>query len=100
MCRVVNLKHAAYDVYIGRAGKGMRSDWGNPFVIGRDGTRAEVIAKYKQLLWQRIKSGEVSIPDLLALDGKTLGCFCKPAACHGDVIAAAVACAKEQPNGY
>ena len=35
MCRVVNLKHAAYDVYIGRAGKGIRSDWGNPFVIGR-----------------------------------------------------------------
>ena len=100
MCRVVNLKHAAYDVYIGRAGKGMRSDWGNPFVIGRDGTRAEVIAKYKQLLWQRIKSGGVSIPDLLALDGKTLGCFCKPAACHGDVIVAAVAWAKEQPNGY
>ena len=100
MCRVVNLKYAAYDVYIGRAGMGLRCDWGNPFVIGRDGTRAEVIAKYKQLLWQRIKSGEVSIPDLLALDGKTLGCFCKPAACHGDVIAAAVAWAKEQPNGY
>ncbi len=25
--------------------------------------------------------------DVLALKGKTLGCHCKPAACHGDVIA-------------
>jgi len=29
-------------VYIGRG-----SPWGNPFVIGRDGNRAEVIAKYE-----------------------------------------------------
>lgn len=43
MCRVLNKRTDAYDgaVYIGR-----RSKWGNPFVIGRDGTRAEVIAKY------------------------------------------------------
>ena len=96
MCNVVNLKNARYDVYIGRPGRGMSSEWGNPFVIGKDGTRAEVIAKYKALLWRRIKSGEVSIEALKALDGKTLGCFCKPQACHGDVIAAAVAWAMQQ----
>ena len=96
MCNVVNLKNARYDVYIGRPGRGMSSEWGNPFVIGKDGTRAEVIAKYKAMLWQRIKSGEISLEKLAALDGKTLGCFCKPAACHGDVIAAAVAWAVQQ----
>jgi hypothetical protein len=42
MCRVLNKRTDTHDgaVYIGRGSK-----WGNPFVIGRDGTRAEVIAK-------------------------------------------------------
>ena len=33
------------DLYIGRPSK-----WGNPFVIGRDGTRDEVILKYAELV--------------------------------------------------
>lgn len=58
--------------------------WGNPFVIGRDGTRDEVIAKYEARLRSR--------PDLMAklpqLKGKVLGCFCAPLRrCHGDVLA-------------
>jgi hypothetical protein len=36
----------AFDIYIGRPGKGRSGPWGNPFIIGKDGTRAEVIAKY------------------------------------------------------
>ena len=91
MCEVVNKYKSQFDVYIGRG-----SRWGNPFHIGADGSRSEVIEKFRQLLWQRIKSGEVNIDDLIALDGKRLGCFCKPKACHGDVIAAAVAWAKKQ----
>ena len=79
--RVVNLRREGYDVYIGR-GSGERGKWGNPFAIGRDGTREEVIAKYREYI--------VGRPDLLAqlrnLRGKRLGCFCKPAACHGDVL--------------
>jgi hypothetical protein len=43
--RVVHCKREAFNVYIGRPGK-----WGNPFVIGKDGTRAEVIAKYEAWL--------------------------------------------------
>lgn len=78
--RAVNKKSGErYDIYIGRG-----SIWGNPFVIGRDGTRKEVISKYRDYLLSR--------PDLLALiptlQGKVLGCFCKPSACHGDVLAA------------
>lgn len=47
MCRVLNARivgkaPAPGRVYIGRPGK-----WGNPFVIGRDGSREEVIAKYR-----------------------------------------------------
>ena len=40
--RVVNINKEIYDVYIGRPSK-----WGCPFVIGKDGTRKEVIAKYR-----------------------------------------------------
>lgn len=77
--KVVNKYHKVpYDVYIGRG-----SIWGNPFVIDKDGTREEVIAKYEQYL--------LNSPDLLAkvgsLYGKTLCCFCAPKACHGDVLA-------------
>lgn len=39
--RVVHCKREPYDVYIGRGSK-----WGNPFKIGPDGSRADVIAKY------------------------------------------------------
>ena len=40
--RVVNCKKEPYDVYIGRPSK-----WGNPFKIGRDGSRQEVILNIK-----------------------------------------------------
>ena len=76
--KVVHCKRARYDVYIGRPSK-----WGNPFAVGRDGTRVQVIARYEH--WVR------SQPELIAalpeLEGKTLGCWCAPNACHGDVLA-------------
>jgi len=78
---VVNVdKNESYDIYIGRG-----SDWGNPYAIGIDGDRDEVIRKY-QYDFERgfLKSNK---EQLLKLRGKTLGCHCKPAACHGDVLA-------------
>ena len=76
--RVVHCKRDRYDVYIGRP-----APWGNPFEIGRDGSRDEVIKKYRQ--WLAAK------PELIArakveLRGKTLGCWCAPKPCHGDVL--------------
>ena len=75
---VVHCKKEAYDIYIGRPSK-----WGNPFTIGKDGTREEVIEKYKVYISNK--------PDLRAsldeLKGKVLGCWCKPKPCHGDVLA-------------
>ena len=62
--------------YIGRG-----SPWGNPFVIGKDGTRDEVCNKFEALALFNYK--------LLArarkeLRGRDLICFCKPLRCHGD----------------
>ena len=75
--RVVHCKKEPYDVYIGRPSK-----WGNPFVNGEDGNRDAVIALYETWIRQQ--------PDLMAalpeLRGKTLGCWCAPQACHGDVL--------------
>lgn len=68
-------------VYIGRPSK-----WGNPYRSGIDGTKAEVIQKYKEYLY--------SSPELMAslheLVGKDLVCWCKPRPCHGDVLMQAV----------
>lgn len=75
--KVVNLRHDFCDVEICRPGQ-----WGNPFLIGRDGTRAEVIEKYREWI--------LTQPHLLAqlpmLRGKRLGCYCAPAPCHGDIL--------------
>jgi hypothetical protein len=42
---VVHYKKDAYDIYVGRPSK-----FGNPFVIGKDGTRQEVVNKYREWL--------------------------------------------------
>jgi hypothetical protein len=75
--RVVNIRKEPYDVYIGRP-----SIWGNRFIIGPDGTREEVVQKFKD--WVQTQ------PDLIEkakmeLKDKTLGCYCFPLACHGNV---------------
>lgn len=83
-CTVVNKRnHKATpnDVYIGRPSK-----WGNPFVIGRDGNREQVITKY--CVW--LANNDELKADLPELKGKTLVCWCKPHECHGDVLAALV----------
>jgi hypothetical protein len=81
---VVHCTKSSFDVYIGRRSGKFKEDsiWHNPCRIGKDGTRQEVIAKYRSYILGR--------PDLLALlptlKGKVLGCWCKPDACHGDVL--------------
>jgi hypothetical protein len=75
---VVHCKQSPFDIYIGRPSK-----WGNPFHVGRDGTREEVIAKYEEWLHTQ----DHLMTSLAELRGKTLGCWCTPAACHGDVLA-------------
>ena len=70
--------------------------WGNPFIIGVDGDRQAVIAKYKARLWDRIRNGEVSLESLASLHGKQLLCVCVPLPCHADVLADAAAWAVQE----
>ncbi|MEV6598737.1 DUF4326 domain-containing protein [Actinoplanes sp. NPDC051346] len=91
---VVNLKGHRDDpdyadvVYVGRAMT--RGGWrlaesplASPFRPGPDGSREEVVTRYRSYLLGR--------PDLLALlpglRGRRLGCWCVPLACHAEVIA-------------
>lgn len=75
---VSHVREGIHDVYIGRPSK-----WGNPFIIGVHGDRSQVINKYKAYIHSRPTLLE-AIPELC---GKCLGCYCKPLACHGDVLA-------------
>lgn len=69
-------------VYIGRP-----SRWGNPFVIGKHGSRSEVILLYKNRLIHELQETPGLVPTLRSLRGKALGCYCAPKPCHGDVLA-------------
>lgn len=75
--KVVHCKKSSYDIYIGRPSK-----WGNPFSIGKHGTREEVISKYEAY----IMDNSELLKALPELKGKILGCWCTPKACHGDVL--------------
>lgn len=72
-------------VYIGREMnyyvKGAKgSKWKNPFSVKRYG-REKCLELYKQYVYD---SG--LIEDIEELEGKTLGCWCKPEKCHGDIL--------------
>jgi len=76
---VVHCKREHCDVFVGRP-----SRWGNPFRVGYDGTREEVIQRFEEWL--------LSQPELVEdvqreLKGKVLGCFCAPLPCHALVLA-------------
>lgn len=78
MTKVVHCKREQYDVYIGRPTK-----WGNPFLIGKDGDREEVVRKYREWLLTQPQLIEDARNELR---GKVLACWCSPQACHGDVL--------------
>lgn len=94
MIHVVNKKDWKNDgtgVYIGRP-----SVLSNPYRIGPDGNRFEVIEKYKNRLRRLSKTGPVwseirSLKQQYKEKGElTLVCFCKPLPCHGDVLKEAI----------
>jgi hypothetical protein len=82
MCKVLNAKHVGKQSTPDRVNVGRPSEWGNPFKLGRDGTRADVIAKYRAWIVQQ--------PALMAalpeLRGRNLVCWCAPKPCHADVL--------------
>ena len=75
------------------------SRWGNPFKIGVDGTPAECVQKYKDLMFPYRHRGknsgldkffitEANMRDVQSeLRGKNLACWCKIGSpCHADVL--------------
>jgi len=63
--------------YVGRP-----SEFGNLFIVGRDGDQEECVMKYEAYLDQH--------PELVAqikreLRGWNLICWCKPKRCHADI---------------
>lgn len=97
-----NLKEWMEDennVYIGRKGivfieingkkqryPGQDSIWANPYKIGSDGDREEVLKKYARYITRRLIEEPGLLKKLRELKGKTLGCWCKPQRCHGDIL--------------
>jgi hypothetical protein len=65
-------------VYIGRPSK-----WGNPFVIGKDGTRDDVCDKHEEY----VIHDAALLADVRSLRDKILVCYCHPKRCHGDLLA-------------
>lgn len=75
------------DIYIGRAcnmggWKLPKSKWHNPYTVREAGSATEAVALYKEY----IMKSPTLLRDLPELRGKTLGCWCKPGPCHGDVL--------------
>lgn len=79
-------------IYIGRANgrRGLKaSKWQNPFKIGHDGTRNEVVSRFRYLMATSVRRAE-----LRELAGRPLACWCRhdgeertdDNTCHGDVL--------------
>ena len=82
------------NVYIGRKGivfiDGKRypehdSIWCNPYKIGKDGNRDQVLEKYKKYITDKLNDDDMK-KQLCELKDKCLGCWCKPDKCHGDIL--------------
>ena len=101
MSKVINIKNSelkkiGYDnlvewlendehIYIGRnmsfyVAGAVGSKWQNPYSL-----KQYTIDDSLKLYEKHIKDSGL-INDILELDGKILGCWCKPNKCHGDVL--------------
>lgn len=73
------------DVYIGRAGHGRDSYFGNPFPLGGE-SRGSTLRKYEEYARNRIETDPEFRQRVKELYGKRLFCFCHPQSCHGDIL--------------
>lgn len=95
--RVVNLRRDAYQVYVGRAGKGRDGYFGNPFRVTDEESLRTALEKYLEYFYEKLLKDPTFKRRVEELRGKVLGCFCAPAGgltaedmpfrCHGQVIA-------------
>jgi len=86
--KVVHCKREPYDLLIDRT-----TLFGNPFRIGVDGTRKEVVLKHRHWItgvfgpdvirgYDRRKVRE----EIVKRPNEVFGCWCAPRACHGDSL--------------
>jgi len=95
MTKVVNIYKEKYDIYIGRPGKNQDGYFGNPVALGKlcpicQNThidRGSTLPCYKKYFESRLQNDNEFKSRIFTLRGKTLGCFCAPLPCHGNVIA-------------
>jgi hypothetical protein len=83
------------NIYIGRGGivfiDGERfprsnSLFCNPYKLNIDGSREEIIEKYRKYITKKIETEPKFKQELLKLKDKNLGCWCHPEFCHGDIL--------------
>lgn len=63
----------------------VKSSFANPFTAKKYG-REESIRLYREYIIDKLKKDPKLMDEFRQLRGKTLGCWCKPEACHGDVL--------------
>lgn len=91
--RVVNVKDrkARYDVYVGRGfcpRTRTPGRFGNPFAFETHGVDAmRLYLDYVGQLLQSQAHGSLFARSVDQLKGQTLGCWCAPGPCHGEVLA-------------
>jgi hypothetical protein len=86
---------AKVHAYVGRKNRSVPStlhgsdgSYGNPFIIGRDGTREDVIEKFEAFISSDApKAKEMRKKIQSNLRGLTLACWCGDKPCHGTIIA-------------
>lgn len=90
MTRVVNCKKESFDIYIGRHPNPIIGKWGNPYTHIDKDTLAQFVVKSREEAIEKYREYILNKPELLncldELENKTLGCWCKPDSCHGDVL--------------
>jgi len=83
------------NIYIGRKGvvfidkkrfPANSSNFANPYKIGKDGNREEIMNKYRDYIIKRLENDKNLIEELISLKGKKLGCWCYPEICHGNIL--------------
>ena len=60
------------------------SEWGNPFKAKKanKNSRKKCLARYED----HVRRNPDLFNAIMELEGKELGCWCKPSLCHGDIL--------------
>lgn len=87
---VLNKYHHGNSIPPGAVNIMRGTDFGNPFKVGEDGTRDEVVEKFRSYLWSTIKAEPAFRKKVADLYGRDI-CCCAPANCHGFVLEKAAA---------